>query len=183
MDVITAIHARRTIHKYTAQSVPQTAIDQCIDAAHQAPNHKLTWPWTFIVVGPQTRERLFEMALEMRQKTPGMSPQVERRLREKLMNPGGMVIVTQVLCDDDFREREDYAATACAIQNFMLAAQSFGYGTKWSTGALTQLPETYDIFGVNISEHKIVGLIWMGEPAQVPSIERPARDSMTRYLP
>lgn len=182
MDVITAIRTRRTIHKYTQKRVSRTVIDQCIEAAHQAPNHKLTWPWGFIVIGPKTRERLYQMALGMRQKAPGMSPQVEQRLREKLMNPGGMVIVTQTLCDDEFREREDYAATSCAIQNFMLAAQSFGYGTKWSTGALTRLPETYEIFDVNTTKDKIVGLIWMGEPAQVPKIERPALETVTRYL-
>lgn len=183
MDTLTAIHSRRTIHKYTDTTVPQDIIDQCIDAAHQAPNHKLTWPWTFIVVGAQTRQHLFEMALGMRKLRPGMSPQVEHRLKEKLLNPGGMVIIAQAKCEDDFREREDYAATSCAIQNFMLAAQSFGYGTKWSTGAITRLPESYDIFGVDPAEQSIVGLIWMGEPEQVPTIERPALEQVTRYLP
>lgn len=183
MDTITAIHTRRTIHKYTDLPVPREIIDQCIDAAHQAPNHKFTWPWTFIVVGSQTRTRLFDMALGMRKQAPGMTPQVEQRLREKLLNPGGMVIVSQMQCEDDFREREDYAATSCAIQNFMLAAQSLGYGTKWSTGAITRLPESYEIFGVDASTHTIVGLIWIGEAVTVPSVERPALESVTRYLP
>lgn len=183
MDALTAIHTRRTIHKYTDLPVPVDVIDQCIDAAHHAPNHKLTWPWTFIVVGAKTRTRLFDMALGMRKQAPGMTPQVEQRLREKLLNPGGMVIVTQTHCDNAFREREDYAATSCAIQNFMLAAQSLGYGTKWSTGAITRLPESYEIFEVDAQKQTIVGLIWIGEAVAVPSIERPSLQSVTRYLP
>ena len=183
MDTLTAIHSRRTIHKYAPTRVPQTAIDQCIDAAHQAPNHKLTWPWHFVVVGESTRRTIYEMALGMRRRAPGMTPEVEEKLRAKFLDPGGMVFVTQAKCSDSFREREDYAATACAIQNFMLAAHSLGFGTKWSTGAITRLPEIYEILGVDENSETIVGLLWMGQPSQTPTITRPPVEKFTTYLP
>ena len=116
MDTLTAIHSRRTIHKYTHTRVPETIIDQCIDAAHQAPNHKLTCLWHFVVVGEVTRQKIYEMAVNMRRQAPGMTPEIQEKLRAKFLDPGGMVFVSQTKCTDPFREREDYAATACAIQ-------------------------------------------------------------------
>ena len=183
MDTLTAIHSRRTIHKYTHTRVPETIIDQCIDAAHQAPNHKLTWPWHFVVVGEVTRQKIYEMAVNMRRQAPGMTPEIQEKLRAKFLDPGGMVFVSQTKCTDPFREREDYAATACAIQNFMLAAHSLGFGTKWSTGALTRLAEIYKILGIDESKETIVGLLWVGEPSQTPEIVRPPVEKFTTYLP
>ena len=183
MDTLTAIHTRRTIHNYQNTIVPDADIETCIDAAHQAPNHKLTWPWRFIVVGPQTRQKLYEMALSLRAATKGLTPSIEALIERKFLNPGGLVIVTQNVCDDDFRSREDYAATACAIQNFMLAAHALGYGTKWSTGAITRLPESYQLFEVNPDEASIVGMLWIGKPDQVPDVSRPDVENVRRFLP
>ena len=183
METIDAIHGRRTIHKYEDSEVPNEVIEQCIRAAHQAPNHKLTWPWGFVNVGPQTRHALFEMALAMRAESRGLTPKAEDFIRTKFLNPGGLVVVTQVLCDDAFTEREDYAATSCAIQNFMLAAYDLGYGTKWSTGSVTRLPQSYEIFQVDSTKAKIVGIIWMGDAEEVPVVERPDLTAVMTQLP
>lgn len=183
METRDAIFGRRTIHQYEEATVPHEVIEKCVEAAHQAPNHKLTWPWGFINVGPKTRNALFEMALSMRKAAPGMNADVEKLIRRKFLNPGGLVVVTQIQCDDEFREREDYAATCCAIQNFMLAAHDLGYGTKWSTGAITRLPDSYKLFQVNQEVSKIVGIIWVGKPARVPVIQRPPVSSVHIDLP
>ena len=183
MDTLHAIHTRRTIHQYEDTVVPPNVIEQCIEAAHQAPNHKLTWPWGFVVVGPETRMRLCEMALEMRKRAKGLNESAEQFIRRKFLNPGGLVIVTQKKCDNEFQEREDYAATSCAIQNFMLAAHALGYGTKWSTGTVTRLPESYTLFEVDPALANIVGMLWIGEPSQIPSISRPGLSSVTTHLP
>ena len=79
----------------------------------------------------------------------------------------------EVIADFTFRAREDYAAASCAIQNFMLSAYGYGFGTKWSTGTLTRLDSTYKIAEVNPDTHEIIGFIWVGEAVRVPSIERP----------
>ena len=183
METLSAIHGRRTIHQYVDSEVPIEVVKTCIEAAHQAPNHKFTWPWGFVYVGPETRHGLFEMALDMRKATAGLSPQAEKLIRTKFLNPGGLVVVTQAECDDAFREREDYAATACAIQNFMLAAYDQGYGTKWSTGSVTRLDEVYALFKIDQRRFKIVGFIWIGEPAQEPVVERPPVADMMTLLP
>lgn len=183
MDTLTAIHNRRTIHQYRDTEVPRDVIATCVKAAHHAPNHKLTWPWNFILAGPETRQGLFEMAMDMRRAAAGITPPVEKLIRTKFLNPGALVVVTQVHCEDEFREREDYAATACAIQNFMLAAHALGYGTKWSTGGITRLESTYALFNIDQTQAKIVGVIWVGEPATVPVVERPELETVFVELP
>ena len=38
---------RRTVHMYQDRPAAAEVIEQAVRAAHQAPNHKLTWPWRF----------------------------------------------------------------------------------------------------------------------------------------
>ena len=182
MELKHAIFNRRTIHKYTDTPVPIKVIEACIEAAHQAPNHRLTFPWHFSIAGPQTRAALFRSAVEMRRAMPGMTDKVEETIREKLLNPGGLVFVSLKKCEDAFRAREDYAAASCAIQNFMLSAYGHGFGTKWSTGTLTRLESTYEIAQVDANTHEIIGFIWVGEAVRIPSIERPNVNEHTTVL-
>ena len=182
MELKHAIFNRRTIHKYRDTPVPIEVIESCIEAAHQAPNHRLTFPWHFTIAGPQTRTALFRSAVEMRRSMPGMTDKVEETIREKLLNPGGLVFVSLKKCEDTFRAREDYAAASCAIQNFMLSAYGYGFGTKWSTGTLTRLDSTYKIADVNPDTHEIIGFIWVGEAVRIPSIERPDVNEHTTVL-
>ena len=171
MNVQDAIFGRRTIHSYTDTPVARETLLMLIDAAHQAPNHKLTWPWHFTIVGHETRQKLLPVAYELKN---AVSESIQARIREKLLNPGGLIVVTQERCDDPFRSKEDYAATCCAIQNLMLAAYGENLGTKWSTGALTQHPRICDILSIDLERYEVVGFIWVGTPSKVPTIERPA---------
>ena len=104
------------------------------------------------------------------------------RIRAKLINPGALIVVTQLRCDDEFRDREDYAATCCAIQNLMLAARAEGLGSKWSTGALTQHPDVCAALGVNGDEERVVGFIWLGSAQATPEIKRPEVEAHIRRL-
>ena len=180
MNLYDAIHQRRTVHNYEPVPVDGAVMDRILAAAHMAPNHKLTWPWCFTVVGPETRQALLPVAYELKN---AVELEMQRKIHAKLTNPGALVVVTQHLCDDEFRRREDYAATCCAIQNIQLAARAEGLGSKWSTGALTQHPRVCEILGISVEQECVVGFIWLGTPAVVPSIERPPTKNHIRHLP
>jgi nitroreductase len=127
------------------------------------------------VVGEQTRERLIPIGSALAAAKAGVvaGPKVERAVRAKIANPAALVVVVLARCDDAFRAREDYAATACAIQNMMLAAAAAGLGSKWGTGKLTRHPEVWSILGVDAATEEVVGFISIGVPANVPEITRP----------
>ena len=127
MDVYTALHSRRTVHDYADTSIEVDVIKRILAAAHMAPNHKMTWPWRFTVVGKDTRAGLLPIAYRLKNAT---SEKMQARIRAKLLNPAALVVVTQVTVEDDFRRKEDYAATCCAIQNLQLAAYAEGLGAN-----------------------------------------------------
>ncbi len=143
MDVHAALRTRRTIHAYVPGPVPDEVVHRALEAAHHAPCHKLTWPWRFTLVGLAVRQQLAEHAVEVKAAKKGtLSPAQQAAIRAKALNPGVLIVVSQVRCDDPTRRREDYAACAAAIQNLQLSAHADGYGTKWSTGGTTRTART-----------------------------------------
>ena len=88
-----------------------------------------------------------------------------------------------VRSDDPFLHKENYAATACAVQNLMLAATAVGLGSKWGTGGLTRHVETLSILGVDSSAEDVVGFIFVGKPARIPEIGRPPVAAHITRLP
>ena len=183
MDLLEAIHTRRTVHKYSPEVIPQETLDKLLMAGHHAPNHKLTWPWRFTVVGPQTRQQLVPVAIACKAVKRELSDEMKAAITAKIVTPGALVVVSQLRSDNDFQSKEDYAAVSCAIQNMMLAAHGEGLGTKWSSGGVTVHADTYSVLGIDQELEEIAGFIWVGVPAQVPTIKRPDIAAVTRKLP
>ncbi|MBL4950754.1 nitroreductase [Neobacillus sp. YIM B02564] len=161
MNILDLIRSRRNIKKFKADAVEPNLIQQWLEAAAMAPNHRMTEPWEVYMIGPETRKKL-------NHKT----------------NFGNAPIVMAVLSRQGatkIETDENAAATACFIQNFNLAAWSEGVGTFWSSIAikgsnqeLLQVPENYDVLGV----------IAVGYPEEVPEVKprTPMREKM-KYLP
>jgi nitroreductase len=53
MDVETAVRTRRTHKAYRPEPVDAETLDALLDLARWAPNHHLTNPWRFRVLGPE----------------------------------------------------------------------------------------------------------------------------------
>src|SRR5438093_3884988 len=58
VDLETAIRTRRTHKAYGRTPVPGQTLLELLDLARYAPNHRLTEPWRFRVLGPRALERL-----------------------------------------------------------------------------------------------------------------------------
>jgi len=185
MDLHQAVLTRRTIQRYDGTPVARDALDRALEAAHHAPCHKLTWPWRFTVLGPEGRRFLVDLAVRLNQAKKKDRPpeQVEATVRGRLGSAGTLVVVSQVLAADAFRREEDYAATACAIQNLCLSLHADGYGTKWSTGGFTRHPDTYERLGIDADRERIVGVVLAGTPcAEVKTPPRPELQQVVRRL-
>ena len=66
MDTKKAIFKRRTIHLFDKKKVSETIIENAIEAANQAPCHRLTFPWRFYSVGSKKRIQILELALDIK---------------------------------------------------------------------------------------------------------------------
>ena len=62
MDVEEAIRTRRTIKAYAPEALDRATLDELFELARWAPNHNLTNPWRFRVLGPEALRRLKEAA-------------------------------------------------------------------------------------------------------------------------
>lgn len=170
------IRSRRTIHLFKPSPVPsKEEILHAIDLARWAPNHFLTEPWRFCLLGRETAEAIARLnasqVAEKRGEAAG-----EAKLERWLEIPGWLV-VTCVRSEDPQRQREDYAACCCAIQNLQIVLWARGIGTKWTTGNVTSTPEFFRIVGLDPTKVTLVSMLWYGYPAEVPSPPRkPVKD-------
>jgi nitroreductase len=174
MDIQSILLQRRTIHDYDPSPLPEGALERALIAALAAPNHRMTEPWRFVRVGPETRSKLCEVSVGL--KTPtGAAPRADlvEKTRKKMLNPAELLVVSRVRADDPEVEREDYAAIACAIQNLSLSLWAEDVGSKWSTGEVTTAAETYALVGIDERLEEIVGFVWVGKAASnVPKARR-----------
>lgn len=189
MDVLEAIHTRRSIAKFRPEPVPAGVLWRVLEAGVWAPNHHLTEPWQFIIVGPETQRRLAERYGEWRMaKALPEATEHRARLREdgvrKFMAVPAIIALAVTQEGDDQRRREDYAAACCAAQNIQLAAWAEGIGTKWSTSGVTRDPLAYELLGLDTARWDIIGFLYAGYPAEAPVRERRRPlDDVIRYTP
>jgi len=163
MNVQELILSRRTIHDYQPGPVPEGAIERAVVAAIAAPNHRMTEPWRFVRVGPEGRSALVGISAELKGGAAALGEPAVEKLRAKMLNPAELLVVCQTRHADPDVAREDYAATACAVQNAMLSLWSEGVGSKWSTGAVTTDERTYSTLGVDPAQEQIIGFLWAGK--------------------
>ena len=62
MELEDAIRGRRTHKAYRAEPVDRATLEELLELARWAPNHNLTNPWRFRVLGPGALARLKEAA-------------------------------------------------------------------------------------------------------------------------
>jgi nitroreductase len=123
----------------------------------------MTEPWRFRRVGPYTRDQLLDVYLDIKTAKAGsLTEEQTERLRAKFTTAAELLVIIRVRNDDHVIAREDYAAVACAIQNLTLSLHSEGVSSKWTTGAVTRDPRTYDLAEVDFDVERIEGFLWAG---------------------
>jgi nitroreductase len=171
MHVFDAIQNRRSIKRFTDRPVTRDEIEKVLAGAALAPNHKLTEPWRFYVLGPNARHA-YGLALGDRKARKLTGAEAIAALREKVAAEQRalpcMIAVAMVTSDDPEIREEDYAAVMMAIQNLALVAVDIGLGTHIKTGAVMQTAAAREAVGVP-DDQRIVATISLGEPAEVPS--------------
>ena len=175
------LRGRRTIGAFQLELPPREAILAAVELACWAPNHRLTEPWRFTLLGPQTVQQIISLNAEL---VGGKKGPVEaERKRTQWSAVPGWLLVTCLRADDPIQSDEDYAACCCAVQNLMLALWSRGIGTKWSTGDVTRHPRFAEIVQVDLHAQRVVGMLWYGFPASLPERKRRPLDEVLRALP
>jgi len=168
VDLEHAIRTRRTHKAFRPEPVDRATLDELLELARWAPNHNLTNPWRFRVLGPESLRRLKGAA----------GPEGAA----KLDRAPTLVAASAVRGGDPVQDEEDLCATAVAVYVVLLAAHARGLVGYWRTPGVLRTPEGRAAIGLPEDE-RFVGLIHLGHPRQPREApERTAPGDYVAYL-
>ena len=169
MDVENGIRTRRTHKTFGPEAVPLEVVEELLELARWAPNHHLTQPWRFRVIGPETFARLAAAG--------------QPNEAEKLGRAPTLVVASAKLTGDEYQNREDVLATACAVYIVLLAAHARGLASYWRTPALFETRAGREAVGL-ADDEEFVALIHLGPPKNnPPAKERKPVEEYVTFLP
>lgn len=169
MELETAIRTRRTHKAYGAEPVDRATLEALLELARWAPNHHLTNPWRFRVLGPRALAALKQAA----------GPEAAG----KLDRAPTLVCVSVVLGGSDpVADEEDLLAAGCATYALLLGAHARGIAAYWRTPAVLRDPAGRAALGLGDDE-RAIALVHLGPPRQEkPAPERAPAEDVVRYL-
>jgi nitroreductase len=168
VDVEKAIRTRRTHKAFGPRAVEPQVLRELFELASWAPNHNLTNPWRFRVLGERTRAALMELA---EADAPGSAL--------KLRRAPTLVAVTAALSGDAAQDREDMLASAVAAYIVLLAAHARGLAAYWRTVPLLETAAARGLLEISELE-TVLGLLYLGEPVQEQRV--PERAPLTDFV-
>jgi nitroreductase len=168
MDLEEAVRTRRTHKVYGPEPVDRDTLDELFELARWAPNHHLTTPWRFRVLGPEALDRLRDAAGD--------------EAAKKLARAPTLVVASAVQTGDAEQDEEDLCAAACAVYIVLLGAHARGLANYWRTPAVLRTREGAAAVGLGEDE-RFLGLIHLGPKRQEqPPPARAEPDEFVTYL-
>jgi nitroreductase len=148
------IRSRRTHKAYGSEPVEEDVLRGLFELARWAPNHHVTNPWRFRVLGPSSRERVKAAADEAK---PGSGGKLDRAPT--------LIVVSAKQTGEAEQDREDVLATAVAAYIVLLGAHARGLAGYWRT--LPVLDSLSGRVAVGLPDDETpIGLLHLGEPRQ-----------------
>jgi nitroreductase len=164
-----AIRTRRTHKACGPEPLDRETLDELFELARWAPNHQLTNPWRFRVIGPQALERLKRAADD-----PVAAAKLDRAPT--------LVLVTATQSGDPVVDVEDMLATGVAAYIVLLAAHGRGLAGYWRTPDVLRTAQGRAALEVPDHE-RVVGLLQLGHPRQQQRVpERAPVETVVEYL-
>jgi nitroreductase len=149
MDALEAIRRRRSVRKYTGESIPRADLEKIVDAGRLAATGSNQQPWDFIIVTDR-----------------GMIDRL--KVAAPWMEKAGAIIA--VVMDPASRWWiEDGSA---AVENMLIASTALGYGSCWLEGYTLPREEEFKLLLGVPKEKRLLTLVPIGVPAEWPTKEK-----------
>src|SRR5271163_1120350 len=172
MELEQAIHGRRTHKVFAPEPVAPGVLQELFELARWAPNHNLTDPWRFRVLGSRTLARLKQLAEEL---SPGSGGKLDRAPT--------LVVASVLRTGDEAQQADDLLASAVAAYLVLLAAHGRGLAGYWRSVPLLDSPAGREALTLDPAERPI-GLLHLGRPRQEQRVpERAPVADFVSYLP
>jgi nitroreductase len=162
-EVLRTIRGRRSVIRFTEQSVTDDELAAILEAGRWAPSYINSQPWEFLVVrDAKTRVRLGEIL---------------RRITVAWQGFAAAPVSIVVMADPARDPRHLAEDGAAAVQNMCLAAHSLGLATFWA--GLHAMPETRGTAESDLKAAlgipavmQLIAVVPVGHPAYVATTSR-----------
>lgn len=166
--VLKALRERRSIRKFTEDSITDEQLSAVLEAGRWAPSGKNNQPFRFLV---------------LRRDDPRTEKMAELTVYSHIVRGAdtliGVFLDRRVL----YHELKDHQSAGGCIQNMMLAAHSLGLGTVWIGQIMNNAPQVLDALELSPEDYEFIAFIAAGVPAQEGSTNRkPLEDLMIEPL-
>lgn len=185
MGIRDAIRGRRSAKRYKDRPVSREEIEALLEAACWAPNHRMTEPWEFYVLGPES-QAVYAATRAAIKSEPVDDPTAAAAVREKVEGesrriPRLLAVASRVADEPEIRE-EDFAAVWMGIQNLLLRAWEMGLSGYIRTGPILQDPRLREALGLP-EDQRLLAVVQVGEPDRLPDPKpRVPASEKTRWL-
>jgi nitroreductase len=152
--------------------------NQILLAANAAPDHGRMVPWRFIEIGQSSRGALGEVFHQcLLDRDQSASPIQLQEAREKALRGPLLLLAIANFVDDnnEISNEEKLISLGCAIQNILLSAYAYGFGSGLSSGKALQTPRLRSLF--NLADHEdpicfiTIGTVTQNKPGRIrPSL-------------
>jgi nitroreductase len=186
MNFESVVRSRRTIYQFLADEVTLEQIMPSLTLSVLAPNHHLTQPWQFLWVGEQTKKQLADIYAHARANKQYAAnnalhlDDLFTKAYQRFMKVPAILMVACKVGHDAIQNEEDFAATCCAINTFLLSLPNSGLGSQWSTHPMIKDGSVSSLLGLDPNETRLVAMIYIGKPAVVPP--EPPRKNASDFL-
>ena len=181
-NVLEIIQSRRSIRRYTSDSIPHEVVNQLLNAAIWSPSAHNRQPWRLAVIESQDQKERLAQAMGTRLRHDLEADNVPTDVIEADVNrsyeriTGATVLILLCLSmqdmdtyPDEKRAHNEYimAVQSCAMagQNLLLAAHAAGLGACWMCAPLF-CPDVVQSALDLPEDWQPQGLLTMGYPAQ-----------------
>ena len=158
------IESRRSIFPkdYSGEKIEEEVLNEILNSANFAPNHKKTKPWRFQVFRNEKKLELANKLAEIYKTKTRPEVFLEKKyldIPRKISNTDTIITIS-VNFSGLVPEWEEIAATAMAVQNMYLTSTVHQIGCYWSTPGMIQHLGEF----LNLEENqKCIGLFYLGK--------------------
>jgi nitroreductase len=166
------------------RKIDDEQIKALLTLANWAPTHGLTEPWRFIVYSGDAVQQFCHRHAELyKQGTPPekfTAAKYEKQQHNGDLASHLIAVYMKRGSNPNITALEEICATAAAVQNILLGAESLGIAVLWSTGGVSLLPAMKQFLNLG-EEDVVIGLLYMGytdEPVR-PGRRSPVEEKTT----
>ncbi|HTN16661.1 MAG TPA: nitroreductase [Chitinophagaceae bacterium] len=159
------ITSRRTIkpQQMNGKKIDNAVVEQLIGLADWAPTHGRTEPWRFYIFGGEKVAAFCKDHADMKRKAQAdFSEDAWQKLSEMGALASHVLLIVMRRGDlPKIPVLEEVAATAAAVQNLLLGAESLGIAAYWGTGGSVLQPEMKAYLHLR-PEDQVLGALYLG---------------------